>query len=70
MNSLDQPDPRFVPGLELGEVFAEALRAAIEDKRVQQIARKRLIGSVDQVSDNTALLEETARRAALLELYR
>ena len=52
-----------------GEVLAGALRDAMEDRRVQQIAQKRLIGSVDQVSDNIDSLEETTRREALLALY-
>jgi hypothetical protein len=43
-----------------GERFAGALRAAIEDEAVRRIAQGRLIGSVDQFSDSTDLLENPA----------
>ena len=52
-----------------GDRFAEALREAIRDETVKTIARRRLIGNVDMVSDSTDLHEDTARRRALLALY-
>lgn len=52
-----------------GERFAEALRHAIRDETVKAIAGRRLIGNIDLVSDNTALLEDPQRRQALLPLY-
>ena len=52
-----------------GERFAEALREAIRDETVKTIAKRRLIGNVDMVSDSTDLLEDVTRRRALLTLY-
>lgn len=52
-----------------GERFAKALRDAIRDPAVKSMAHKSLIGSVDLISDNTDLLEDTGRRRALLALY-
>ncbi|MDP8241015.1 MAG: DUF4037 domain-containing protein [Candidatus Hatepunaea meridiana] len=52
-----------------GDRFAKALKGAIRDQTVKTIARKRLIGNIDMVSDNTDLLEDTARRHALIPLY-
>ncbi len=40
-----------------GELFAEALRAQIEDAEVKRIAAKTWIGSIDQFSDSTDLRE-------------
>jgi hypothetical protein len=53
-----------------GERFAEALRATIGDPQVRRIAARRLIGSIDQFSDSTDLLEDASRRPELRELYR
>ena len=52
-----------------GDRFAEALRDAIRDETVKAIARRRLIGNVDLISDNTDLLEDPARCRAVLTLY-
>ncbi len=52
-----------------GDRFAVVLREAICDETVRTIARKRLIGNVDMVSDNTDLFEDPARRRALIALY-
>jgi hypothetical protein len=53
-----------------GENFAEALRGQIKDPAMVEIARRPLIGSIDQWSDNTDLLENTQFRRAACELYR
>lgn len=53
-----------------GEKFAEALVAQIPDGAVGELAKKRLIGNIDFVSDNTDLLEDPDRIAALRALYR
>jgi len=52
-----------------GERFAEALRDAIQDQAVKSIAKRRLIGNIDLLSDSTDLLEDPGRRRALLALY-
>jgi hypothetical protein len=52
-----------------GSMFAEALRARIVDPDVQRIAARRLIGSVDQFSDNTDLRSHVAWRHILRNLY-
>lgn len=52
-----------------GDRFADALREAIREETVKAIAKRRLIGNVDMVSDNTDLLEDPTRRGDLLALY-
>ncbi len=52
-----------------GERFADAIRHHIGDREVRRIAEKRLIGSIDQFSDSTDLLEEPRGRATLRALY-
>ena len=44
-----------------GDRFAEALRCRIVDDEVQRIAGRGLSGSIDQISDNTDILENTPR---------
>jgi hypothetical protein len=44
-----------------GERFAAALHARIEDSAVRLLAERGLIGNIDQVSDNTDVLENTPR---------
>jgi hypothetical protein len=51
-----------------GERFARALAAQIRDSDVAAIAGRGLVGNVDQVSDNTDVLENTAR-ARIKRLY-
>jgi hypothetical protein len=51
-----------------GERFAGALRSTIEDPQVRRIAERGLIGNIDQLSDNTDVLENTPREA-LRRLY-
>jgi hypothetical protein len=51
-----------------GGAFAEAIRARIADPEVVRIASRRLIGGIDQFSDNTDL-HWAAWRKALLTLY-
>lgn len=46
-----------------GDHFADALRRQIHDPAVRALAERGLIGNVDQVSDNTDVLENTARES-------
>lgn len=55
--------------IHLGGGFAEAIRERIEAAEVRRIAERRMIGSIDQWSDSTDLLEGTDRRPVLRELY-
>ena len=59
--------PFRVITLEAG--FAGAIARRIEDPRVRQIAAGRLLGSIDQVSDNTDLLCGTVWRNVIKQLY-
>jgi Domain of unknown function (DUF4037) len=52
-----------------GGDFAEAIRARIADPEVAQIAARRLIGNIDQISDNTDLHDISAWRPLLRALY-
>jgi hypothetical protein len=52
-----------------GGKFEEALVAEIRDPEVRRIAGRGLIGSVDQFSDSTDLLEDSAWRPGLRRLY-
>ena len=49
--------------------FADALLRSISDPDVAQLAQRRPIGSIDQFSDSTDLLEATELRPALRALY-
>lgn len=52
-----------------GGRFARALVDEIQGEDVRRLARRRLIGGIDQVSDSTDLLEDVSRRRALRALY-
>jgi hypothetical protein len=52
-----------------GERFSEALRDAIHDPQVKQIAQRTWIGGVDQYSDSTDLRSETGLQGRLRGLY-
>jgi hypothetical protein len=52
-----------------GERFAQALLTQIVDPTVQRLAKRRLIGSIDQFSDNTDLLAPGSWRPLLRRLY-
>jgi hypothetical protein len=52
-----------------GERFANALRAQIADPGVARIAARRLIGSIDQISDSTDIRSDAAWRPLLRTLY-
>jgi hypothetical protein len=52
------------------EAFAKALKAKIIDPEVCRIAKKGLIGGIDQLSDNTALRSHLHWRQDLKALYR
>ena len=49
--------------------FADALLRPIRDPEVAQLAKRRPIGSIDQFSDSTDLLEASELRSSLLGLY-
>jgi len=49
--------------------FAEALLGRIQDPQVQALARRPLIGSLDQFSDNTDLVSDPAWRGRLRQLF-
>jgi hypothetical protein len=51
-----------------GDRFAQALMSQIQDPQVRRIAERGLIGNIDQVSDNTDVLENTPH-AVLRCLY-
>ena len=50
--------------------FADALLRSIRDPEVAQLAQRRPIGSIDQFSDSTDLLEAAELRPALRALYK
>ncbi len=52
-----------------GEISAK-IAAQITDPAVRQLAQQRMIGSVDQFSDSTDLLEDVSQRPALKKLYK
>jgi hypothetical protein len=52
-----------------GERFAEALIAQITEPDMKHIAARRLIGNIDQFSDNTDMLSDAAWRLILRKLY-
>lgn len=49
--------------------YADALAARIRDPRVRRLVGRHIIGSLDQFSDSTDLLEEVRLRPALRRLY-
>jgi hypothetical protein len=52
-----------------GDIFAQALVTQIIDPQVQHIASRRLIGSIDQFSNNTDLRAVADWQPALRKLY-
>jgi hypothetical protein len=50
--------------------FADALSSRMEDPCLIRLAEKRLIGSIDQISDNTDILSESTYRGILRQFYR
>lgn len=49
--------------------FADALLQSVRDPRIMHLAKRRPIGSIDQFSDSTDLLEATELREPLRALY-
>jgi len=49
--------------------FCDALLEQIENPAVQKIAQQRPIGSIDQFSDSTDMLEDLSRRPTLRQLF-
>ena len=52
-----------------GERFASAIREQIKDPVVLTLTERRTIGNIDQVSDNTVLLNDTAWHLQVRKLY-
>ncbi len=52
-----------------GERFARAIIECIEDSEIVRLTKRRLIGSIDLISDNTDLLEDKSFRLVLKALY-
>ncbi len=52
-----------------GSDIAASLAAQISDPTVQQILQRRLIGSIDQITTSTDLLEDTGQRSRFRALY-
>jgi hypothetical protein len=52
-----------------GDRFAEALVSMIKEARVKSIAKSRLFGNLDLLTDNTDLLENPSVREPLLSIY-
>jgi hypothetical protein len=52
------------------EVFAEALKAKINDSEILRIAEKGLLGGLDQFSDSTVLRSDLRWRPSLKALYK
>jgi hypothetical protein len=52
-----------------GGAFADTIRACITDPEVRQIASRRLIGNIDQISDNTDIHAISAWRPLVRALY-
>jgi hypothetical protein len=55
--------------IELIGGFASAIRAQINDPEVKRIAANKLIGSIDQISDNTDILYDPQWRPTIKKLY-
>jgi hypothetical protein len=55
--------------IELHGKFADQISRQITDPAIRQLAEKTLIGSLDQISDNTDLLSDPGWRTALRKLY-
>jgi hypothetical protein len=49
--------------------FSRALVEKIEDSGIKKLVEKRLIGGIDQISDNTDILEDTSRRTLFKDFY-
>jgi hypothetical protein len=56
--------------IELSGGFSNAIRSAITDPAVKEIATRKLIGGIDQFSDSTDILSDPRWRRSLKELYR
>ena len=50
-----------------GERFAKIITKSIEDSKMQTIIQKGLVGGIDQISDNTDVLENLPLRRALVD---
>jgi hypothetical protein len=55
--------------IHLDAKFADAIRARINDPEVKRIAKRRLVGSLDQFSDSTDVLAEPKWRTILRKFY-
>ncbi|MDR3612134.1 MAG: DUF4037 domain-containing protein [Candidatus Obscuribacterales bacterium] len=49
--------------------FSQAIAAKITEPEMKKLAQKRLIGGIDQISDNTDILEDANRRLLFKDFY-
>lgn len=52
-----------------GERFVAALREQVQDPAMRVLFERRIIGGIDQISDNTDLLMDVRRRSAIRALF-
>ena len=50
--------------------YSQAITAQITSPQISRLVEKRLIGNIDQISDNTDILEDCTRRSILKNLYK
>jgi hypothetical protein len=50
-------------------VFSQAIAAQIKEPEIKKLVEKRLIGSIDQISDNTDILGYASRRSVFKDFY-
>lgn len=55
--------------IHLAGKFADTIRASITDPVIKQIAGRKLVGGIDQLSDNTDILSDPQWRTTLRRLY-
>ena len=55
--------------IEAGRGYADAIRARIKDPIIKRIAERKLIGSIDQLSDSTDIVSDSQWRMTLRRLY-
>jgi hypothetical protein len=53
----------------MGSAIAERIAAQVTDPAVQRLIQRRIIGSIDQITTSTDLLEDIRRRRAVKALY-
>jgi len=49
--------------------FSQAIAAKITEPEIKKLVKRRLIGGIDQISDNTDILEDASRRLLFKDFY-